>query len=87
MFMHELEFIGGPLDGHTYLFSHDPGDLPALARLLISSDVVRVVTGEKNRVIAPASSTAVYCLDSENGELRYYFVASIAAEQHQLDNA
>ncbi len=87
MFMHEVEFIGGPLDGHNYAFSHTPDDLPSLAKLSISADVVRVVTGEKNRVTEPASSTAVYCLDAENGTLRYYFVASIAAEEHQFDNA
>ena len=88
MIAHKVQFIGGPLDGHTHLFDHAPERLPSLATLHISTDVIRVVTGRKRKVADDPTSTAVYCLDREGLVSRYYHVASIAVQpEHQLDGA
>jgi hypothetical protein len=87
MIAHEVQFIGGPLDGHTHLFTHAPEQLPSLATLAISPDVIRVVTGAQRKVFSSPTSTAVYCLDQDGDTSRYYHVASIAVQEHQLDKA
>jgi hypothetical protein len=88
MFAQEVEFIGGPLDGHRHRFTEPPAWLPSLATPRISPDVVRVVTGAKRRAVAPPTSTAVYCLDGQGDEWRYYHVASIAVQpDHEFDAA
>jgi hypothetical protein len=84
---YEVEFVGGPLDGHTYSFFHSPAELPPLVKLGISADVVRVLIGEKRKVLSPPSSLAVYCLDRNGDEWRYSHVASIPAEEPQFDEA
>ncbi len=84
---HEVEFIGGPLDGHTHKFTHPAEQLPPVAKLLMSADFVRVLIGEVQRASIPPSSTAFYCLDRDGDTLRYYHLGSFAVEEHQLGQA
>jgi hypothetical protein len=85
--MHHVEFVGGPLDGHRHTFWHKPSRLPAVARLIVSPDVIRVLTGESKKTAGRATSTAVYTFAQNGRLLRYYHLASVAVESEQAHNA
>lgn len=78
---HAVEFVGGPLDGHTHCFTHSPEQLPAVAKLLMSPDFVRVLIGQSDQAAAAPTSTAFYCLDGEQDGLRYYHLGSFEVEE------
>ncbi|MBW3598803.1 MAG: hypothetical protein KY475_16195 [Planctomycetes bacterium] len=82
-----VEFVGGPLDGHTHHFEHSPEQLPPVAKLLMSADFVRVLIGQVERDSAPPTSTAFYCLDGDRESLRYYHLGSFAVEEASLGQA
>ena len=81
MIAREVTFIGGPLDGHVHVFSHQPEKLPSLATIEVSPDFVRVVTGCQRKIGQSPTSAAVYCLDRDGNAPRYYFLASIGVQQ------
>jgi hypothetical protein len=85
--MHHVEFVGGPLDGHRHTFWHKPSRLPAVARLTVSPDVIRVLTGEKKNAAGRGTSTAIYNFAKDGKRLRYYHSASVAVESEQTHNA
>ena len=87
MTLHWIEFIGGPLDGHTYSCDHPADRLPEMTRLEISPDVIRVLTGERQNSTDRPTSTAVYSLDRSGTRLRYVHLASIGVETRQLGSA
>lgn len=80
---HAVEFVGGPLDGHTHCFTHSPDQLPTVAKLLMSPDFVRVLIGQADQAAGAPTSTAFYCLDGEPNVLRYYHLGSFEVEEDQ----
>ncbi len=82
-----VEFVGGPLDGYAYSFSHRPEQLPPLAMFSISTDLVRVLIGQKRKVTDRATSTVLYCLDRKHDGWRYSHAATVPVGQPLLDSA
>ena len=82
-----VEFVGGPLDGHEHPFSHSTEMLASLVDLPISSNLLRVLNGEDDCPIGPASSIAIYELDRSGDELRYCHLCSIPNDEHQYEQA
>lgn len=81
MSLQAIQFLGGPLDGHSYSFDYPAERLPRIARLEISPDVNRALTGERKTAVAPPTSTAIYCLAHDEDTLRYTYLGSIRAEK------
>lgn len=82
-----IEFVGGPLDGHEHPFSHSTEMLASLVDLPVSANLLRVLTGDEDCPIGPASSIAIYELTRNGGDLRYFHLCSIPTDEHQFEQA
>ena len=85
MTSYAVEFIGGPLDGHTHAFTHSPDLLAWITGIPVSPDLVRFISGQGDRTESPATSIAVYQLHHEGDELRYYHLCSVSEEECQCE--
>lgn len=84
---HTVEFIGGPLDGHTQPLPHSPELLSEILDVPVSADLLWILNGDNERSLGLPTSTAVYELERDAGRFLYRHAGSLAAEQHQLDGA
>ena len=79
-----VEFIGGPFDGHVHLASFPPHELAPLASLPVNENMFRMLDNQPPGEKSPASSVAVYELESRLGAYRYRFLGSTSASEFQL---
>jgi len=73
--MFEVEFIGGPYDGHKELLGSGP---PAeeLA-CVVCEDVFRLLAGKDRRKHGTITSVAIYELEVDDGLFHYRFLGAI----------
>ena len=76
----EIEFIGGPYDGHKELCFTRPIDLCADLVWFVCEDVFRLLDGKDSRPGASITSVALYELDEVNGACRYQFVGAVSVK-------
>ena len=87
MSTYAVEFVGGPLDGHTHPFDHSPDLLSSIAGIPVSADLLRFINGQSERLHSPASSVAVYQLQRDGDDLRYFHLCSVAEQECELEDA
>jgi len=77
----EIEFIGGPYDGHKQTCIKRPIHLPADVVWFVCEDVFRLLDGQDRRPGGSITSVALYELDLRNGAFLYRFSRAISVEQ------
>lgn len=89
MDLQQIEFCGGPLDGLTHEFRHSPDRLPYEIGLPVNPSLVGFLCMDnpQENVSGPATSIAVYELETDGELLRYRHVCSVAEEEYQLEDA
>lgn len=74
----EIEFIGGPYDGHNEPCFGRPVQLPADVIWLVCDDAYRLIDGKDHRGSGSITSVAFYELDVGNGTCKYRFAGAIS---------
>ena len=79
----EIQFVGGPYDGHRQAFS----DPPIIERLPmpVNENMLPLLEGKKPGSLAPTLTVARYELRRVEGKWQYHFVESIPADQIDLE--
>lgn len=82
-----VEFIGGPFDGLTQSFDRPPARLPRRTRLPVNASLLNFLASSHplESVHGPATSIALYALDTTGDTPRYRHLHSVAA-QRELRN-
>ena len=88
MDLQQIEFFGGPLDGLTHQFRHSLDRLPSEIGLPVNPSLVGFLCmgSPQENVSGPATSIAVYELETDGELLRYRHVCSVAEEEYQLED-
>ena len=73
---YEIEFVGGPYDGHRQVLTTPPGELAEIVALPVSRDIFRLLHGETHGPVEPFTSVAVYQLEVLPTRLRHRFVGA-----------
>jgi hypothetical protein len=77
--MFEIEFIGGPYDGHKELLgSACPAEELAW---IVCEDVFRLLAGKDRRTHGRITSVAIYELEVLDGMFRYRFLHAISYKE------
>lgn len=77
--MFEVEFIGGPYDGHKELIGSGP---PAEELAwIVCEDVFRLLAGKDDRKHGTITSVAIYELEVVDGLFHYWFLGAISFEE------
>jgi hypothetical protein len=77
----EIEFIGGPYDGHKEVYFTPPIHLPADVVRLVCDDALRLLDGKNHRAGGSITSVALYELEGGNGACRYRFAGAISLRE------
>ena len=80
----EIEFLGGPYDGHKEPCFAQPVHLPADVVWLVCEDVFRLLAGEDYHLGGSITSVALYELEQANGACRYRFAGAISGREFTL---
>ena len=81
----EVEFIGGPFDGHSQRVPDRASDLAATVALPVNENVFRMLDGKARGPVRPLRGVALYEHDPDD-DGRYVYVGSCPASQLHLDN-
>jgi hypothetical protein len=80
----EIEFVGGPYDGHKVMRRTRPERLPKDLVWLVGEDTFRLI-GEVNRPSRRSNrsltSVALYSLEEADREYRYRFVGAVSIDK------
>ena len=77
--MLEVEFVGGPYDGHSEPI--DSGPPAEELAWLVSKDVYRLLDGKDRRECGTITSVAIYTLEVDDGLFQYRFLRSISFKE------
>ena len=77
----QIEFLGGPYDGHKEPGCTLPAHLPADVVWLVCEDVFRLLDGKDHRPGGSITSVAIYELDAGNGAVRYRFAGASSVKE------
>ena len=77
----DIEFIGGPYDGHKEPSFTPPIHLPAELVWFVCEDAFRLLDGKDHRPGGSFTSVALYELELANGARRYRFVRTIPVRE------
>ena len=77
----EIEFIGGPYDGHMEPRFTWPAHLPADVVWLVCEDAFRLLHGNDHRPCGSLTSVALYELEVGSGRSRYRFLRAISVKE------
>ena len=80
----QIQFIGGPFDGHTQQNCIQPADQANLVALPVSRGVFQLLDGRPPEDSAPLTSVAIYERDVADDEVRYRFVMSRSPLQFHI---
>lgn len=69
----EVEFIGGPLDGHRQCLTLSAGELNCIASFPISRNLFRLMGRRPGGKPHPVTSVALYRLEDQGMRLTYRF--------------
>jgi len=78
---YEIEFIGGPFDGHHQSLSIPVNSLAETVALPVSRNIFRLLAGYHAAPDAPATSIAIYELEIIGSQRRYYFLGATSSSQ------
>lgn len=78
---YEIEFIGGPFDGHRQMVSIPAASLADTVALPVSRNIFRLLAGHRSVPGEPATSIAIYELDELRGRQRYFFLGATSSAQ------
>ena len=81
MYELQIEFIGGPFDGHRQCVRIAVDDLVMEVLLPVNADVFRLVDGFRATCTAQTTSIALYRRDVCASGVRYRFAGAIAPGQ------
>ena len=76
----DIEFIGGPYDGHTQPCLTRV-HLPAEVAWLVCEDAFRLLDGKDSRPRGSIASIAIYKLDDGDGSLQYRFARAMSVRE------
>ena len=79
-----VEFMGGPFDGHVHLASFPPDELAPIASLPVNDNMFRMLDNKIPAAKCPATSVAIYELETQKGEWRYRFRGATSAREFEL---
>lgn len=82
---YEVEFVGGPFDGHRQYVSIPPETLAAKVGLPVSQNVFRLFDGRSAKPNLPTTSIAVYQLSQGCGTPRYHFLGATAPAESSAE--
>ena len=77
----DIEFIGGPYDGHKESCFREPVHLPAELVWFVCEDAFRMLNGKDHCPAGSFTSVALYELETGNGASRYRFARSIPVKE------
>jgi hypothetical protein len=80
-----VEFLGGPLDGYSYVVSPSQR-LTRNAAIPVNQNVVDMMSGIEGRHQTRATSIAIYVLESTHHGWRYRFRGAAPPEYFQLQD-
>ena len=78
---YEIEFIGGPFDGHRQTVSIPVASLADTVALPVSRNIFRLLAGQSSMPGDAATSIAIYELEELHGRQRYYFLGATSSSQ------
>ena len=78
---YEIEFIGGPFDGHRQTVSIPVASLADTVALPVSRNIFRLLSGCNSVPGEAATSIAIYELEELHGQQRYYFLGATSSSQ------
>lgn len=81
----QLEFVGGPFDGHSQSFSPPLCELGSTVALPINDNVFRMLAGRRRGPASESRNVALYELFGREGRWRYYFVGTRPAVELNLE--
>jgi hypothetical protein len=81
--LYQVEFIGGPFDGHRQPISIPLTALAAMAAFPISRNIFHLFDGVSREPDAPTTSLAIYELAVVDEQPRYHFLGS-ASTAHPI---
>ena len=80
-----IEFVGGPYDGHVETFHTCARLLPSEVTWLVGADAFRVLHGDGRDLNTDPrrllTSVALYARETANDTFRYRFVGAISSQQ------
>ena len=79
--MFEIEFVGGPYDGHKEPSFTRPVQLPTDVIWLVCEDVFRLLNGKGHRTGGRITSVALYELEVRNAAVRYRFAGAASVNE------
>ncbi|HUY31461.1 MAG TPA: hypothetical protein VMV69_01675 [Pirellulales bacterium] len=79
--IYQVEFVGGPFDGHRQPISIPPTALASMAAFPISRNIFRLLDRETGEPNAPTTSLAIYELAVVDEQPRYHFLGAASAAQ------
>ena len=78
---YEIEFIGGPFDGHRQTVSIPVTSLADTVALPVSRNIFRLLSGCNSVPGESTTSIAIYELEALHGKQRYYFLGATSSSQ------
>lgn len=78
---YEIEFIGGPFDGHRQMVTIPAASLADTVALPVSRNIFRLLAGHRSVPGEVATSIAIYELDELRGRQRYFFLGATSSTQ------
>ena len=81
---YQIEFIGGPFDGHLQDISLAPGELAEMVLLPVNENMLRMVQGQHRGPKAVPTSVAMYSLEQHEGRWRYRYGWAASPDALQL---
>jgi hypothetical protein len=82
----EVNFIGGPYDGHIQTFVVPSDRLFRKMAVPVNRNVFRALAGIPRGPEEPATSVAIYELEEQNGQLQYRFSEARRAKELNLES-
>ena len=77
---YEIEFFGGPYDGHKETSDCRPIHLAVDVVWLVCENAIRLLNGIEQRAGGTFTSVALYALEYSKGKARYRFVGAISSK-------
>ena len=76
----EIEFIGGPYDGHKEIVVTRPIHLPADVGWFVCEDIFRMINGKDSRPCGSITSVALYELAVKDDSYEYRFARTVSVD-------